>query len=175
MSTSNQSAGPAANRGAPGAGGLGGREARGGSEATAGANPKVRVGSQIGPFVIVLTREDLVRYAAASGDSNPIHLDESAARAAGLPGVIAHGMLTMGQVVQPLVDWAGGDPGAVVDYSARFGRPVPVPADGAAELTVTGQVTSVAPGRAVVNLTVALDGQKVLGKAQVGLRLGDLD
>ncbi|MDR0626634.1 MAG: MaoC family dehydratase N-terminal domain-containing protein [Bifidobacteriaceae bacterium] len=139
---------------------------------------KVKVGDQIGPSIQELTRADLVRYAGASGDFNPIHYSESAARAAGLPNVIVHGMLTMGQVIQPLVDWAGGDPGAVLDYAVRFARPVPVPESGAVQLTVTGQVSAVESDRIKVNLTVTLapahpaDGvpQKVLGKAQAILR-----
>ncbi|MDR0594647.1 MAG: MaoC family dehydratase N-terminal domain-containing protein [Bifidobacteriaceae bacterium] len=127
-------------------------------------------GDRIGPFTVALTRSDLVRYAAASGDSNPIHLDEAAARAAGLPGVIAHGMLTMGQVIGPLVDWAGGDPAVVASYQARFARPVPVPQAGAAELLVAGQIASVEPDAVTVNLSVTLNGSRVLAKAQAVLR-----
>jgi acyl dehydratase len=120
---------------------------------------------------IALTRQDIARYAAASGDSNPIHLDDRAAEDAGLPGVIAHGMLTMGLAAQALVGWAGGDPGAVREYAVRFARPVPVPADGGVELQVTGRVAETRPDGIVLNLTVTLDGQKVLGKAQAKLAL----
>jgi acyl dehydratase len=120
----------------------------------------------LSPVAIALTRQDVARYAAASGDSNPIHLDAQAAREAGLPGVVAHGMLTMGQAIRPLIEWAGGDPGAIREYTVRFGRPVVVPAQGAAELTVTGRAAAVTDGAVTVNLTVTVDGEKVLGKAQ---------
>ncbi|MDR1441904.1 MAG: MaoC family dehydratase N-terminal domain-containing protein [Bifidobacteriaceae bacterium] len=132
---------------------------------------KAQVGDRIGAVSFVLTRADLRRYATASGDHNPIHLDEEAAKAAGLPGVIAHGMLTMGQVIWPLVEWAGGDPGAIREYTVRFARPVVVPADGGAELTVEGQVTAVAGSRVTVALAVTASGQKVLGKAQAVIEL----
>ena len=72
-----------------------------------------------------LTRDSLVRYAGASGDFNPIHYRDDVAASVGLPGVLAHGMLTMGFAVQPVVDWAG-DPGRVADYQVRFTRPVVV-------------------------------------------------
>jgi acyl dehydratase len=111
-----------------------------------------------------------VRYAGASGDFNPIHWSDSAARAAGLPGVIAHGMATMGRAGAALADWAG-DPGAVLDYSVRFARPVPVPEAGGARLVVSGQVAAVAEGVATVNLAVTLAGARVLGKAQARVRL----
>ncbi|MDR2564510.1 MAG: MaoC family dehydratase N-terminal domain-containing protein [Bifidobacteriaceae bacterium] len=130
-----------------------------------------RVGDRIGPVAVALTRADLARYAQASGDRNPIHLDEQAANAVGLPGVIAHGMLTMGRAIQPVVEWAGGDPAAVERYAVRFARPVPVPAEGTADLAVAGEVVAVEAGTATVNLVVTLAGQKVLGKAQATVRL----
>lgn len=102
-------------------------------------------GLQIGERRIELSRADLVRYAGASGDLNPIHWNEEFARAVDLPDVIAHGMLTMGAAVQLVTDWAG-DPGAVVDYQTRFTKPVVVPnrfgtaVEASTALTVTGRV-----------------------------------
>ncbi len=119
-----------------------------------------------------LTRDSLVRYAGASGDFNPIHYRDDIATAVGLPGVLAHGMLTMGLAVQPVVDWAG-DPGRVVDYTVRFTRPVVVsPSDGAVvEVSAkVGQVDAEA-GVVRVDLTVTFEGATVLGKAQARVRL----
>ncbi len=102
-------------------------------------------GQQIGERRIELSRADLVRYAGASGDLNPIHWNEEFARAVDLPDVIAHGMLTMGAAVQLVTDWAG-DPGAVVDYQTRFTKPVVVPnrfgtaVEASTVLTVTGKI-----------------------------------
>ncbi len=115
-----------------------------------------------------LTRDNLVRYAGASGDFNPIHYRADIATSVGLPGVIAHGMLTMGLAVQPVVDWAG-DPASVADYQVRFTRPVVVdPADGA-DVSVVAKVGQLdAESRAArIDLTVTFDGSTVLGKAQV--------
>lgn len=115
-----------------------------------------------------LTRDTLVRYAGASGDFNPIHYRDDVATSVGLPGVIAHGMLTMGLAVQPVVDWAG-DPARVADYQVRFTRPVVVdPADGA-DVSVVAKVGQLdAESRAArIDLTVTFDGSTVLGKAQV--------
>ena len=84
------------------------------------------VGQVVAERSIPLSRDSLVRYAGASGDFNPIHYRDDVAAAVGLPGVLAHGMLTMGFAVQPVVEWAGGDPGRVLDYQVRFTRPVVV-------------------------------------------------
>jgi acyl dehydratase len=137
----------------------------------------VSVGDQIGPLRVPVSRASLVRYAGASGDFNPIHWSDAAAESSGLPSVIAHGMFTMGAAIQAVVDWAG-DPGAVIDYTVRFSRPVPVPAVGEATLEVTGAVVSADDAEATVNLTVTLPAAtpdakpaKVLGKAQARVRL----
>jgi acyl dehydratase len=114
-----------------------------------------------------LTRDSLVRYAGASGDFNAIHYRDDVAAQVGLPGVLAHGMLTMGLAVQPIVDWIG-DPGRVLDYQVRFTRPVLVDPVEGAELIVTakvGKVDAVA-GTARIDLVVTFDGDTVLGKAQ---------
>jgi acyl dehydratase len=113
-----------------------------------------------------------VRYAGASGDFNPIHYRDDVAAAVGLPGVLAHGMLTMGFAVQPVVDWAG-DPARIVDYQVRFTRPVPVdPTDGAV-VTVVAKVGAIDTDARVarIDLTVTLNEQTVLGKAQARVRL----
>ena len=95
------------------------------------------------PQTYRVTRADLVRYAGASGDFNPIHWSDRTAVAVGLPGVIAHGMFTMALAGRAVTAWAG-DPGAVVEYGVRFTRPVVVPDDDeGAEVVVTGAVRSV--------------------------------
>ena len=130
------------------------------------------VGDVVGTRTIELDRARLIRYAGASGDFNPIHWDEAFATRVGLPGVIAHGMLTMGAAVGVVEDWAG-DPAAVVDYRTRFTRPVPVPADGAAAVEVTATVGAIDPQArtARIDLTVTHEGARVLGKAQALVRL----
>ncbi|WP_199422650.1 MaoC family dehydratase [Actinotalea solisilvae] len=133
---------------------------------------QLAVGDVVGTRTVTFTRQDLVRYAGASGDLNPIHWNERFAGDVGLPGVIAHGMLTMGAAVNLVTDWAG-DPGAIADYGVRFTRPVPVPDPGEAVLEVSGAVGAVdAEARTVrVDLTVTAAGERVLGKAQVTVRL----
>jgi len=129
------------------------------------------VGDVVAEQTYRLSRDSLVRYAGASGDFNPIHYRDDIAAGVGLPGVLAHGMLTMGLAVQPVVDWIG-DPGAIVDYTVRFTRPVVVdPADGAVvEVTAkVGQLDQGA-GTARIDLTVTFDGATVLGKAQARVR-----
>jgi acyl dehydratase len=117
-------------------------------------------------------RARLVAYADASGDQNPIHQDEAFARSVGLPDVIAHGMWTMGAAVELVTDWVG-DPGRVLSYSTRFTSPVVVPAEGGAQIDVSGVVRSVDDegGRATVELQVTSGGTKVLGRAVVEVSL----
>ncbi|MEV8039403.1 MaoC family dehydratase [Arthrobacter sp. NPDC080082] len=138
---------------------------------------ELTVGQDLGSRTIEVTRTDLVKYAGASGDFNPIHWNEAFATGVGLPGVIAHGMFTMGAAVQLVTDWAG-DPAAVVDFQTRFSKPVPV-----ADTTGTpdaGAVIEVAAvigaldaeaGTARVDLTVVSGGQKVLMKAQAVVKV----
>lgn len=132
----------------------------------------LEVGQVIGTRTVSLDRAALVDYAAASGDHNPIHWNERFAHEVGLPGVIAHGMLTMGVAVGLVEDWAGG-PGAVVDYQTRFARPVAVPDPGAATLEITGTVGAVdaEAGTVRVDLQVVCDGVRVLAKTQALVRL----
>jgi acyl dehydratase len=114
--------------------------------------------------IFKIDRELLKRYADASGDQNPIHQDEAFAKSVGLPDVIAHGMLTMGLVGQYVSDWAGGSAN-VKEFSARFTKPVVVPADTTVELVVNGTATEEA-GLYRIELTASVDGVKVLGMAK---------
>ncbi|MEO6879404.1 MAG: MaoC/PaaZ C-terminal domain-containing protein [Mycobacteriaceae bacterium] len=127
----------------------------------------VRVGDQLEPHAVPIRRVDLVRYAGASGDANPIHWSDRAAVAAGLPGVIAHGMLTMGLVAGFVVRWCG-DPVAVLDCSVVFTRPLLVPDDDdGVVLEIGGRVTGVDSDACTVTvaLTAIAAGQKVLGRS----------
>ncbi|MFW6205205.1 MAG: MaoC/PaaZ C-terminal domain-containing protein [Actinomycetota bacterium] len=118
-----------------------------------------------------IARSDLVRYAGASGDFNPIHWSDRIAKDAGLPSVIGHGMLTMALAGRLLTDWAG-DPAAVVEYGVRFSRPVVVPDDDdGVTVTVSGVVTEVRDdGLLGVDLTVRAGEQKVLTQARAVVR-----
>jgi acyl dehydratase len=122
-------------------------------------------------FSRTFTRADLVRYAGASGDFNPIHWSDGAAAALGLPDVIAHGMLTMGTALRVVTDWAG-DPGRVRSYYVRFTKPVVVPAAGGTVVEFTGTVTAVADGVATVAIGATCDDAKVLGSAVAEVLLG---
>ena len=124
------------------------------------------IGTELPSITVRFTRADLVRYAGASGDFNIIHWNERTALAVGLPGVVAHGMLTMGHAIRVITAWVG-DPTKVVDYQVRFTRPVVVPDDDlGAEVTFGGVVTSVLDdGAAVVSLSATFDGATVLAKA----------
>src|SRR5581483_2106050 len=100
----------------------------------------IEAGAEIAPRQFQVTRADLVKYAGASGDFNPIHWNERTAKAVGLPDVIAHGMFTMAEAGRVVTDWVG-DPGAVVEYGVRFSAPVPVPDDDTGTtLEVSGHV-----------------------------------
>ena len=124
----------------------------------------LEVGQTVAERDVVLSRESLVRYAGASGDFNPIHYRDDVAAAVGLPGVLAHGMLTMGVAVQPVVDWAGPD--RILDYQVRFTRPVVVDPEAGAALHVVARVGQVGEGTARIDLTVTSGEQTVLGKGQ---------
>jgi acyl dehydratase len=128
------------------------------------------VGDVVAEAEFALSRDSLVRYAGASGDFNPIHYRDDVAASVGLPGVLAHGMLTMGLAVQPVVDWLG-DAGRVVDYQVRFTRPVVVDAAEGAVVTVTAKVGRIDEDAARIDLTVTFGGETVLGKALVLARL----
>jgi acyl dehydratase len=132
----------------------------------------LEVGQVIGTTEFLLTRDSLVRYAGASGDFNQIHYRDDVAAAVGLPGVPAHGMLTMGAAVQVAVDWVG-NAGAIVDYQVRFTKPVVVDPVNGAVLVVTGKVGEIDAENNVVRLELeaVFEDTKVLGKAQARVQL----
>ena len=133
---------------------------------------EVAEGDELPTLRVRLTRADLVRYAGASGDFNPIHWSDRAARDAGLPDVIAHGMLTMALATRLVTTWVG-DPGAVVDCAVRFTRPVVVPDDtGGALIEFSGRVTKRRDdGTVVVAITARAAGQTVLSQATATVEL----
>jgi acyl dehydratase len=138
-------------------------------------NPRrieVAVGDGLPGLQVRVTRTGLIRYAGASGDFNPIHWNERVAREAGLPGVIAHGMLTMALATRLVTAWAG-DPGSVVECAVRFTRPVLVPDDAEGALVeLSGKVAQRRDdGTVVVAITAHAAGRTVLGHATVTVAL----
>lgn len=135
---------------------------------TAAPATALEVGTVVAERDVRITRDSLVRYAGASGDFNPIHYRDDVAASVGLPGVLAHGMLTMGIAVQPVAEWLG-DSGWVAGYGVRFTRPVVVDPEQGATVGIVAKVATVdedgRPKR--IDLTVTAAGQTVLGKAQV--------
>jgi acyl dehydratase len=132
----------------------------------------LEVGQEIGNAEYRLTRDSLIRYAGASGDFNPIHYRDDIAKAVGLDGVLAHGMLTMGAAVQVAINWIG-DPGRIVDYGVRFTKPVFVDAAKGAVLTVSGKVGEIDVENSIVriDITASCADVAVLGKAQARVRI----
>jgi acyl dehydratase len=132
-------------------------------------------GDELPPLQVHLTRADLVRYAGASGDFNPIHWSDRVATGAGLPGVIAHGMLTMATAGRLVTNWIG-DPTALRTFGVRFTRPVLVPDDDEGALVdltgVVADVTETDGARvARVDITAKFDGKTVLGRASAEVLL----
>ncbi|RAY15185.1 dehydratase [Actinomadura craniellae] len=131
----------------------------------------VEVGTELPAQTYHVDRANLVMYAGASGDFNPIHWRESVAKAVGLPDVIAHGMYTMAQGGRYVTDWVG-DPGAVVSYGVRFSAPVVVPDEGGADIEISGKVEEKRDdNQVVVALTARSAGAKVLTRAKAVVRL----
>ena len=130
----------------------------------------VEVGEVVAEHTYSITRDSLVRYAGASGDFNAIHYRDDVAKAVGLPGVLAHGMLTMGLAVETVVPWLG-DAGRILDYGVRFTRPVVVDPDTGAELRIVAKVGAIEDEAVRIDLTVTHGETTVLGKAQVRVRL----
>ena len=125
--------------------------------------------TSLAPQVFTITRADLVAYAGASGDHNPIHQDEAVARSVGLPGVIAHGMYTMALAARAVQSWF---PGAeVVSFGCKFTNPVVVPAEGGVDVEVAGEARPGEDGLTTVALTVTSGGQKVLGMPKAVVRV----
>lgn len=148
--------------------------------AAAGALTDAAVGDVLFTREVEVTRDRLVRYAGASRDFNPIHYNDAVATEVGLPGVIAHGMLTMGLAGSALTDWLGhtGDGAArVARLGTRFSRPIPVPATGGVTLTITGTVGAVGvsddDGAPCVRVDLRAEalGVTVLAKAQAFVRV----
>ncbi len=125
----------------------------------------IEVGTNLPEKVFYLDRDLLKRYADASGDQNPIHQDEKFALSVGLPNVIAHGMLTMALVGKYVSDFAGGSD-KVVEFGARFTKPVIVPADQKVDLTVSATVSEIVDGKISLTLSATSAGVKVLGMAK---------
>jgi acyl dehydratase len=130
------------------------------------------VGDELPKIEKYFTRTQLVAYAQASGDMNPIHQDEAVAKSVGLPDVIAHGMLTMGAAIQVVTDWVK-DPTAVIDYSVRMTRPVVVPNTTEGVLvTFGGKIAAInEDGTIRVDLSAVFAEQTVLGQARAVVRL----
>ncbi|NIK56418.1 MaoC/PaaZ C-terminal domain-containing protein [Kribbella shirazensis] len=135
----------------------------------------IEVGTELPPLTVTLRREDLVRYAGASGDFNPIHWSDRMAAALELPGVIAHGMLTMASAVRVVTDWID-DPADLVEYGVRFTKPVVVPDDDkGASVTFSAKVDKVTEddrgGLAEIDITAVAGEEKVLGRARAVVRV----
>ncbi|CAN2232780.1 MaoC Acyl dehydratase [actinobacterium SCGC AAA044-D11] len=116
-----------------------------------------------------INRQLLIAYADASGDQNPIHQDETFAKSVGLPDVIAHGMLTMALAGKYLSAIAGSE--KVISFSAKFIKPVVVPADTDVNLTISGKVVEIVEGQAKIELTAICNEVKVLGMAKGVIKL----
>ena len=127
----------------------------------------LRPGQELPARTFRVTRADLVRYAGASGDFNPIHIDEDFARQVGLPGKILHGLWTMAQVARAQTE-AAGSPEALTRLKVQFrgmGRPEQ-------ELTITSKVTSVEDGVAHVDAVAEQAGSRIIRGAEADLRIG---
>lgn len=123
-------------------------------------------GIELGPLAYTITRGDLVRYAGASGDFNPIHWSDRVAMSVGLPGVLAHGMYTMALAGRAVGSWLV-DGQRVVEFAVRFTKPVLVPDDDlGTQIRVSGLVKGVTDGRTRIDLTVMCGEDKVLGMAR---------
>lgn len=128
------------------------------------------VGQELPPYSFDIDRKMLVAYANASGDHNPIHQNEEFAKSVGLPDVIAHGMLTMALAGKYLCDIAGGSAN-VKEFSARFTKPVVVPADTVVKLIVSAKVASISAGLAKIEIQAMCNDLKVLGMAKAVISL----
>ena len=130
-----------------------------------GSARMIEVGTVLEEHTYYLDRAMLKAYADASGDQNPIHQNEEFALSVGLPNVISHGMLTMALVGKYVTDWVGGS-AAVKEISARFIKPVIVPADQKVDLTVSATVSEIDGDRISITLSATSAGIKVLGMAK---------
>jgi acyl dehydratase len=131
----------------------------------------VKVGDELPAQNTTLSRGDLVNYAGVAGDANPIHWDEGIAKLAGLPDVIAHGMLTMGVGASFASAWSG-DPGAVTRYAVRLSAPAIVSASEGADIEFSGRIKSLDPATrsGVVIVAAKSAGRKIFGLATLDVR-----
>ncbi len=125
----------------------------------------IEVGMTLPEKVFYIDRALLKAYADASGDQNPIHQNEEFALSVGLPNVISHGMLTMALAGKYVTEWAGGSAN-VREFSARFIKPVIVPAGVKVDLTVIATVSEVDGKTVKLDITATSAGVKVLGMAK---------
>jgi acyl dehydratase len=132
----------------------------------------IEVGTTIPSHQFDIDRALLKQYADASGDQNPIHQDEAFAKSVGLPDVIAHGMLTMALAGKYISDWAGS-PQNVKEFSARFTKPVIVPAGTSVDLTVSATVLEVVGNSVRLEISATSQGVKVLGMARALVEQGN--
>ena len=127
------------------------------------------VGQELAPQTFIINRANLLQYADASGDQNPIHQDEAFAKSVGLENVIAHGMFTMALAGRYVSDIAGS--AAVKEFSSRFIKPVVVPANTDVSLVVSGKVLEVSENSAKIEITASCGDVKVLGMAKAVIAL----
>ena len=130
---------------------------------------KIEVGAEFAPKSFLINRKLLVEYANASGDQNAIHQDEAFAKSVGLPDVIAHGMLTMALAGKYLSDISGSQ--SVLEFSAKFIKPVVVPADTDVALVISGKVIEINNGIAKIELLAMCNEVKVLGMAKGAIKI----
>ena len=130
---------------------------------------KIEIGVELAPKTFKINRQLLIEYANASGDQNPIHQDETFAKSVGLPDVIAHGMLTMALAGKYLSDISSSQ--NVLEFSAKFIKPVVVPAGADVSLIISGKVTEVSNGVAKIELLAMCDEVKVLGMAKGAIKI----
>jgi acyl dehydratase len=130
---------------------------------------RIEIGTELAPKTFKINRELLIDYANASGDQNPIHQDEAFAKSVGLPDVIAHGMLTMALAGKYLSEVSGSQ--SVLEFSAKFIKPVVVPAGVDVSLIISGKVTDVTDGVAKIDLLAMSNEVKVLGMAKGAIKI----
>ncbi len=132
---------------------------------------QIVVGAVLPELRVPISRAGIVKYSGASTDFNEIHFSDRHARAIGLPGVVAHGMWTMGAGLRIVTDWIG-DPGRVMEYFVRFTRPVVVPdTDEGVEVVYNAEVKAVEDGVATLSITATCGDDAVLGAARAQVRL----
>lgn len=134
------------------------------------ATASLAVGDELPPQTYAVRRSDLIRYAGASGDFNPIHWSDRVATSVGLPGVIAHGMFTMALAARAVDTWTVG--AEVVDFGCKFTSPVVVPDDDeGTDVEVRGTVKDVTDGLVTIALEVTCHNVKVLGMPKAVVRV----